>query len=203
MKFNAKVGIATAVSALAIAGPTAAQALANGPHGAGTNQQAPSKVHGNQGNNQGKSDQGKSDHGKSGLAGTRGHRWGHFVAGTLVSWTATQSGKKTYSGSITLTTTDPGVSTTGTSTTGMSTTGTSTTGTSTTGTSPTPTTVTYTFTNAKVFFGHGANPPAAGDVVKVMGFDLRGHGHGHSTSTTSTPTVRAIFIRLPHTSSSH
>lgn len=39
--------------------------------------------------------------------------------------------------------------------------------------------------------------------MKVMGFDLRGHGHGHSTSTTSTPTVRAIFIRLPHTSMSH
>jgi hypothetical protein len=160
MRLNAKVGIATAVSALAIAAPQAAQACTTGAQGAAKDQH---KQHQAQGN-----------HGKSDVAGTRGHRWGHFISGTLVSWTATQSGKNSYSGSITLTRND-------------------------TGTSSTP--VTYTFTDAKVLFGHGANPPAAGDVVKLMGFGLRGHGHGHSSSSTSTGTVRAIFIRLPHTSS--
>ncbi len=160
MRFNAKVGIATAVSSLAIAAPQAAQACANGAQSAAKDRHAPARVQGNQG--------------KSDVAGTRGHRWGHFISGTLVSWTATQSGKNTYSGSITLTRDD-------------------------TGTSSTP--VTYTFTDAKVLFGHGANPPAAGDVVKLMGFGLRGHGHGNSSSSTSTGTVRAIFIRVPHMSS--
>ena len=70
--------------------------------------------------------------------------------------------------------------------------------------------VTYTFTNAKVFFGQGANPPAAGDLVKVIGARL-GHckpsGSGTSTSTssttsTSTGNVRAIFIAAPRSSSS-
>lgn len=158
MRLNAKVGIASAISALAIAAPQAAQACTSGAQGAAKDANTQHQTQGNQG--------------KSALAGTRGHRWGHFISGTLVTWTANQTGKNTYSGSITLTPTDTG--------------------------STGHTGVTYMFTNAKVLFGHGANPPAAGDVVKLMGSDLRGHGHGHSTSSTSTPTVRAIFIRVPH-----
>ena len=72
--------------------------------------------------------------------------------------------------------------------------------------------MTYTFTNAKVFFGQGANPPAAGDLVKVIGARLNhcnsststGSGTTTSTSsgtTTSTGNVRAIFIAVPRTSS--
>jgi hypothetical protein len=160
MRLNAKVGIATAVSTLAIAAPQVAQACTSGAQGAAKDQHKQHQAQGNQG--------------KSGFAGNRGRRWGHFISGTLVSWTATSSGTDRYSGSITLTRHD-------------------------TGTTTTP--VTYTFTNAKVLFGHGANPPAAGDVVKLMGFGLRGHGHGNSSSTTPTGTVRAIFIRLPHSSS--
>ena len=70
--------------------------------------------------------------------------------------------------------------------------------------------VTYAFTNAKVFFGQGANPPAAGDLVKVIGARLNhctssGSGTSSSTSSstsTSTGNVRAILIAVPRSSSS-
>jgi len=159
MKRSAKAGIASAVSALAIAAPQAAQACTNGARSAAKDHNTSARIHG--------------DRGKFDFAGARGRRWGHFISGTLVSWSATQSGN-TYSGSITLTKND-------------------------TGTTSTP--VTYTFTNAKVVFGNGAGSPAAGDVVKLMGFGLRGHCHGNTGSSTTAGTVRAIFIGLPRTSS--
>ena len=86
MRLNAKVGIAAAVSALAIAGPQAAQACTSGAQGAARDQHKQHQTQGTQGQAQG--NQGKSD-----FAGTRGHRWGHFISGTLVSWTAPQTGK--------------------------------------------------------------------------------------------------------------
>ncbi|HUA06578.1 MAG TPA: hypothetical protein VMB27_21915 [Solirubrobacteraceae bacterium] len=169
MKLNAKVGIASAVSALAIAAPQVAQACTGGAQGATKDHNTSARIHG--------------DRGKSDFAGFRGRRWGHFISGTLVTWSATQSGTtasgiSTYSGSITLTKNDARNDT---------------------GTSSTP--VTFMFTNAKVLFGNGANPPAAGDVVKLLGFGLRGHSHGNTSSSSSTGTVRAIFIGVPHTSS--
>jgi hypothetical protein len=101
----------------------------------------------------------------------------------LVSWTATQTGTNTYTGSITVSKPDFKAHHAGK------------------GTTTQPTQVTYTFTNAKVFFGQGANPPAAGDLVKVIGRRL---GHCQSTGTgtsNSTGNVRAIFIAAPRSSS--
>jgi hypothetical protein len=78
------------------------------------------------------------------------------------------------------------------------------------GSSTQPIQVTYTFTNARAFFGPGANPPAAGDLVKIIG-SRRHHrqssGSGTGTSTgsgtsTSILTVRAILIAAPPSSSS-
>ena len=61
--------------------------------------------------------------------------------------------------------------------------------------------MTYTFTNAKVFFGQGANPPAAGDLVKVIGARLNHCNSTSSSTSNSTGNVRAIFIAAPRSSS--
>jgi len=182
MRINAKVGIATAIGALAMTGPAVAQACNNGQ--------------GNQVRDQGaKSGSGhgfRSDHGRFARFGRRGRSFGRSEFGVLVSWSATQTGTNTYSGSITVSKPDfqakPGFKDHWASS-------------SSTQSTPRSTQVTYTFANAKVFFGQGANPPAAGDMVKVIGGRL---GHCQSTGTgtsTSTGNVRAIFIAAPRSSS--
>jgi hypothetical protein len=179
VRLNAKVAIATAIGAVAMTGPAVAQACTNGQ--------------GNQVRDQhgAKFDNARGAQGRSQFArfGRHGRRFGRSEFGVLVSWTATQTGTNTYSGSITVS--EPAFpahhanwkSGSSTQTTQQS------------------TQVTYTFTNAKVFFGQGANPPAAGDLVKVIGGRL---GHCQSTGTgtsTSTGNVRAILIAAPRSSS--
>lgn len=222
MRLRRRLGIVTAISiaSLAAAGPVAAH---SGPKHAS---------HFDRNNHSGWA--------KGWSRWHRGHRFGHFVFGTFVSWTATpttpsststtptststgqtgaktahhrgmngtHSGPTTFSGTITLSVPVP-PSTTSTamrpSHRSQST------------QAPQTTQVTYTFTNAVVFFGQGANPPAAGDRVALFVTGTRGHRHrgaGNSSGTgtatgtsptsgtsTTTGTVRAIFIRLPHTSS--
>ena len=189
MRLRAKVGIVTAIGALAVTGPAVAEACNNGQQG----QQGQGK---DQQGVQFRGDKGQS-HGQFTRFGRRGRSFGHSTFGTLVSWNATQTGTNTYSGSITVTkgsVAKPGFKA------HWSHRGSSTQPTQ----STQPATVTYTFTDAKVFFGQGANPPAAGDLVKVIGARL-GHCHSSGTSTSSTTStghVRALFIAAPHTSSS-
>jgi hypothetical protein len=173
MRLNAKVGIATAVSALAVTGPAVAQACTNPGQG------QPQAQHAAKSSGQGaKFDRGFRHHNRG---------FGRSDTGALLSWSATQTGTNTYTGSITVSEPaftshwaakhDSGAQ---------------------------PTQVTYTFTNAKVLFGQGANPPAAGDLVKVIGAGFAGHCKGQSSGTTgtSTATVRALIIRQAPASSS-
>jgi len=184
MRLKAKVGIVTAIGALAVTGPAVAEACSPGHQGQkGQEQdQQGAQFRGSQGRFRG-------DRGQFTGFGRRGRRFGRSTFGTLVTWTATQTGTNTYSGSITI---SKPAFTAHWAHQGSS-------------TQPTQSTqqVTYTFTNAKVFFGSGANPPAAGDLVKVIGARL---GHCKSTSmstssgtttSTSTGNVRAIFIAAP------
>lgn len=179
MRLNAKVGIITAVGALAVTGPAVAEACTHGQHGQ-QGQVQPAA-------------QSRGGHAQFSRFGRRGRRFGRSEFGTLVSWSANQTGTNTYSGTITVskpafTAHHAGI-----------------------GSSSQPTQqVTYTFTNAKVFFGQGATAPAAGDLVKVIGARLNhcnssGSGTSSSTSSstsTSTGNVRAIFIAAPRSSSS-
>ncbi len=192
MRLKAKVGIVTATCALAVAGPAVAQACnGSGQQGQSKDQHA-GQARGNGGN-----------HDQFVGFGRRGRSFGRSVFGVLVSWSATETGTNTYSGTITVTKPDFKAHHTGT------------------GSTTQPTQVTYTFTNAKVLFGQGANPPAAGDLVKILGARLNhcksgtstSSGTGTSTSsgtststssgtTTSTGNVRAIFIAVPHSAPS-
>jgi hypothetical protein len=117
------------------------------------------------------------------------------VFGTFVSWTATQTGTDTYSGTITISKQEfrakPGFTAHHA-------------GMGTTSQPSQPTEITFTFTNAKVLFGQGANPPAAGDLVKVIGARLNhcSRTSGSSGMSSSTGNVRAIFIAAPSSSPS-
>jgi hypothetical protein len=181
MRLKAKAGIVTAIGALAITGPAVAEACTQGQ---GQGQVKDQHVFRDRG-----------DHGQFSGIKRHGRRFGHSAFGTLVSWNATQTGTNTYSGTITI---SKGVRATPGFTAHHSGTGTTT----------QPTQVTYTFTNAKVLFGQGANPPAAGDLVKVLGARLN---HCNSTSSgtdspstsSSTGNVRAILIAAPPSSSSN
>ncbi len=168
MRLNAKVGIATAIGALAVTGPAVAEACTHGQQG----QVRPAA-------------QSSSGHAQFSRFGRRGRRFGHSEFGTLVSWSATQTGTHTYSGTITV---SKPAFTGHHSTMGSS--------------SHTTQQVTYTFTNARVFFGQGANPPAAGDLVKVIGARLNHCTSTSSTTSTSTGNVRAILIAAPRSSTS-
>ena len=180
MRLKAKVGIVTC--ALAVAGPAVAQAC----NGSGQQSQSKDQHAGQARGNRGNHDQ---------FVGIkrRGRSFGRSVFGVLVSWSANQTGTNTFSGTITVTKPDFKAHHTGAGS-----------------TTTQPTQVTYMFTNAKVFFGTGANPPAAGDLVKIIGARLNhsksstSTGSGTTTpttSTTSTGNVRAIFIAAPPSSS--
>jgi hypothetical protein len=178
MRLNAKVGIAAAIGALAMTGPAVAQACNSGQGHQVRDQQKAQFGH-DQGNQNG------SNHSQFTRFGRRGRSFGRSRFGVLVSWTATQTGTNTYSGSITVSKPAFKAHHAGANS----------------GSTAQPTQVTYMFTNAKVFFGQGANPPAAGDLVKVIGARLN---HCQSTGTgtsTSTGNVRAIFIAVPRSSS--
>lgn len=173
MRLNAKVGIVTAIGALAVTGPAVAEACTHGQH-----------------RQQGQV-QPAAGHAQFSRFGHHGRRFGRSELGTLVSWSANQTGTNTYSGTITVSKPAFTAHHAGTGSSSQQT-----------------QQVTYTFSNARVAFGQGANPPAAGDLVKVIGARL-GHcnssGSGTSSSTsssTSTGSVRAIFIAAPRSSSS-
>jgi len=182
MRLNARVGIAAAIGALAMTGPAVAQACNNGQ----VKDQQKAQFGHDQWNQSG------SNHGQFTRFGRRGRSFGRSRFGVLVSWTATQTGTNTYSGSITVS--KPAFKGDHANWKSASNTGSG-------STTPQTTQVTYTFSNAKVFFGQGANPPAAGDLVEVIGARL-GHCHSTGTSTsTSTGNVRAILIAAPRSSS--
>jgi hypothetical protein len=179
MGLNAKVGIVTAVGALAVTGPAVAEACTHGQ------QRQQGQVQ--------PAAQSRGAHAQFSRFGRGGRRFGRSELGTLVSWSANQTGTNTYSGTITVSKPASAAHHAGTGSSSQQT-----------------HQVTYTFTNARVSFGRGANPPAAGDLVKVIGARL-GHcksgGSGTSSSTTSststsTGNVRAIFIAAPRSSSS-
>jgi hypothetical protein len=170
MRLNAKVGVVAAIGALAVAAPAVAEACT---HGQGKQGQAQPAVqsHG-------------SNHAQFSQFGRRGRRFGRSEFGTLVSWSATQTGTNTYSGTITVA--KPAFTAHHAWK-----------GSSTQSTSQATQDVTYTFTNAKVFFGQGASSPTAGDLVKVVGARLGHCKSSGSGTSTSTGNVRAIFIAAP------
>ena len=75
------------------------------------------------------------------------HNVAYTAYGTLVSWSATSSGDGRYTGTITVAVTKTNEH----------------------AETQKGTTYTYTLTNTRVRFGKRANPPAAGDRVKVIG----------------------------------
>ena len=93
MRLNAKVGIAAAIGALAVTGPAVAEACTGTEPAEGS---AEGSVRPRSGNQSG------SDHGQFSRFGRRGRRFGRSEFGVLVSWTATQTGTHTYSGTITV-----------------------------------------------------------------------------------------------------
>jgi hypothetical protein len=101
------------------------------------------------------------------------HDEAYTASGRLVSFDATQTGEGTYTGTVTVHVTktnhhaakDKGSD------------------------------VTYTLTNTKVQFGKGANPPTAGDRVKVIGRISELGKKCDQTGFTPTTTVRKLDIR--------
>jgi hypothetical protein len=120
--------------------------------------------------------------GHHGFRGHHGRRHGHFLvsSGKLATWDATQTGTGTYSGTITLDVVKCHGKVKGRR--------------QAFATIATPTQVTYTLSNTKVVFGSGANPPAAGDRVAVIGTATWTSG-----STTPTITVKKVFVGVRHT----
>jgi hypothetical protein len=104
----------------------------------------------------------------------------YIASGTLVSWAATQNSDGTYSGTVTVHVTranhhaknDKGND------------------------------VTYTLANSRVRFGSGANPPAAGDPVKVIGKVTAVSKKCADQSAAGTVTVRQLVVTAPQTSTS-
>jgi hypothetical protein len=103
------------------------------------------------------------------------HKVGYVASGTLVSWSATQSGAKTYTGTITVHVTQANhhaASSKGSD-------------------------VTYTLTNTKVSFGDGANPPVAGDRVHVIGKITEVAKKCTDQSAAGTVTLHKVDIKAP------
>ena len=103
------------------------------------------------------------------------HKVAYIASGTFVSWAATQTGKDTYTGTIT-------VNVTKTNHHAKAQKGTQ---------------YTYTLSNSKVVFGKGANPPAAGDRVVVIGKITEVAKKCTDQSAAGTITVRKVEIRVP------
>jgi hypothetical protein len=106
------------------------------------------------------------------------HKVAYTAYGTLVSWSATENSNGTYSGTIVVDVTkanhharsDKGNATT------------------------------YTLTDSRVRFGKGANPPAAGDGVKVLGKITAVAKKCADQSAAGAVTVRFLDVKLPKTS---
>ncbi|MBV8947167.1 MAG: hypothetical protein JOZ95_17195 [Solirubrobacterales bacterium] len=75
------------------------------------------------------------------------HDEAYIASGILVSWSATETGTRTFSGTITVHVTKANHH----------------------AAAATGSDVTYTLSNTTVTFGEGANPPTAGDSVRVIG----------------------------------
>jgi len=103
------------------------------------------------------------------------HKVGYVASGTLVSWTANQTGKDEYTGTITVHVTKANHH----------------------AAAGKGSDVTYTLTNAKVSFGHGANPPRAGDRVHVIGKITEVAKKCTDQSAAGTITVRKVDINAP------
>ena len=98
------------------------------------------------------------------------HNEAYIASGTLVSWSATKTATGTYSGTVTVHVTAANHH----------------------ASSGKASDVTFTLSNTKVIFGAGANPPSAGDAVKVIG---RISALGKKCSQTgSKPTVTARML---------
>jgi hypothetical protein len=103
------------------------------------------------------------------------HKMAYVASGTFVSWSATQSADKTYTGTITVHVTKANHH----------------------AAAGKGSDVTYTLTNAKVSFGDGANPPVAGDSVKVIGKITEVAKKCTDQSGAGTITVRKVDIKAP------
>ncbi|MGN6871732.1 MAG: hypothetical protein ACTHMY_25350 [Solirubrobacteraceae bacterium] len=101
------------------------------------------------------------------------HNVAYIASGQFVSWAATQSGTGTWTGTITVHVTRSNHH----------------------AGNAKGTDVTYTLSNTKVTFGDGANPPAAGDPVHLVGKISEVTRHCTQPGTTSPVTVRKLHIR--------
>jgi hypothetical protein len=101
------------------------------------------------------------------------HDVAYVASGQFVSWAATQSGTGTWNGTITVHVTKSNHH----------------------GAGDKGSDVTYTLSNTKVTFGNGANPPAAGDPVHVVGKVSEVARHCAQPGTTPPVTVRKVHIR--------
>lgn len=104
------------------------------------------------------------------------HKVAYTASGTFVSWAATKNASGTYTGTITVHVTKANHHATGAK----------------------GSTVTYTLANTKVVFGKTANPPAAGDRVKLIGKITEVAKKCSNHSDAGTITLRKVDIRTPH-----
>jgi hypothetical protein len=105
------------------------------------------------------------------------HKVAYTASGQLVMWAATPNAGGTFSGTITVHVTRANHHATGAK----------------------GTDVTYTLSNAKVTFGKGANPPATGARVKVIGKTTALAKKCDQTGFTPTITVRKVAVHAAAT----
>lgn len=103
------------------------------------------------------------------------HKVAYTASGTFVSWSATQTGKHTYTGTITVDVKKANHH----------------------AKAQKGTTYTYTLTNTKVTFGKGANPPVAGDRVVLIGKITTVAKKCTDQSGAGTITLRKVDISAP------
>lgn len=101
------------------------------------------------------------------------HRVAYIASGQFVSWTATQSGSGTWTGTITVHVTRSNHH----------------------AARDKQSDVTYTLSNTKVSFGAGANPPAAGDPVHLIGSISEVAKRCTPSGSAQPVTVRKLHIR--------
>jgi len=101
------------------------------------------------------------------------HDAAYVASGQFVSWAATQSGTGTWTGTITVHVTRSNHH----------------------AASDKGNDVTYTLSNARVTFGDGANPPAVGDPVHLVGKIDELAKHCTQAGTAPTVTIRKLHIR--------
>ncbi len=103
------------------------------------------------------------------------HKVAYTASGTFVSWAATKNANGTYTGTITVHVTKANHHATGAK----------------------GNAVTYTLADTKVVFGKTANPPAAGDRVKLIGKITEVAKKCSDHSDAGTITLRKVDIRTP------